>query len=53
MEIEAELDGTIASFSYNQDGISFNGFLTFNTASVVMDITESNHEVYTCHYIFI
>lgn len=44
MEIEAELDGTIASFSYNQDGISFNGFLTFNPASVVMDITESNHE---------
>ena len=44
MEIEAELDGTVASFSYNQDGISFNGFLTFNPASVVMDITESNHE---------
>ena len=44
IEIEAELDGTVASFSYDQDGISFNGFLTFNPASVVMDITESNHE---------
>lgn len=44
MKIEAELDGTIASFSYNQDGMSVNGFLTFNPTSVVIDITESNNE---------
>ena len=42
IEMTANLDGSIASFSYNQDGITLKGFLTFNPDSISFDITESN-----------
>ena len=42
IEMTAHLDGSVARFSYNQDGISLKGFLTFNPDSIAFDITESN-----------
>lgn len=45
LSMVAELNGSVADFSYDQDGLALKGYLTFNVGSIVLDITESNDEI--------